>query len=127
MPAILWRTTTSPAIMAPVDLRLASGRPVELGAPIGTTVAYIRLGIADVLQVPVECVRLVSSAGVEPDDEDQAYVLSTGPTTIVIDRERLEAPFLQACGAAHFEDLVAVEALPLRHVRETHFMSHPDM
>ena len=64
----------------------------------------------------MECVRLVSSAGVEPDDEDQADVLSTGPTTIVIDRERLEAPFLQACGAAHFEDLVAVEALHLRHV-----------
>ena len=80
---------------------------------MGTTVPCIRMGIADVLQVPMECVRLVSSAGVEPDDEDQAYVLSTGPTIIVIDRERPEAPFLQACRAAHFEDLVAVQALHL--------------
>ena len=84
---------------------------MELGASVGPAVADVRRGVADVLHVPMQCVRLVTSAGVEPNDRDQADVIPTGVTTIAIDRE---TPFLRACHVALVTDLLAKRDLWLR-------------
>lgn len=73
--------------MAHVDLRLVSGKPVELDRPIGTTIADARRQIANELKVPLHSLRLVTNFGVQPNDDDRLDVTIAPGTsfTIVID------------------------------------------
>ena len=100
--------------MAHVDLRLVSGKPVELYTSVVTTIADARRQIAHVLKIPMECVRLVTSAGIEPNDDDHPDLILTDATTIVIDQRLLEEQFLQACGVESIDQLTALEGLDLQ-------------
>ena len=80
--------------MAHPDLRLGSGRPIVIDTSNVTSVADARREIASVLKLPLAFVRLVTSAGLEPIDDEHVNSISTNVTIIVID---IEAPFLQAC------------------------------
>ena len=96
--------------MACVDLRLASGKSVLIDSLDCATIRDARCKIGEQLGMPTDCVSLVTSTGLEPNDDDCINLIGTGVTTIIIDYAKrallLETPFLQACGVTQITDLM---------------------
>ena len=61
----------------------------------------------------MECVRLVTRAGIECNDDDHLDMVATDFITIVIDQGLLEERFLHACGVSCFTELLARLTLDL--------------
>ena len=72
---------TSPCL----DLRLASGKSVLIDSLDCATIRDARYKIGEQLGTPPDCVSLVTSAGLEPNDYDSVNLIGTGVTTIIID------------------------------------------
>ena len=76
--------------MAHLDVRLASGKCVEVDASIVNTVGEVRRQISETLKVPESCLKLVSNTGAEPSDGDPINLISTGVTSLVIVIDKLQ-------------------------------------
>ena len=83
------------------NIRLVSGRLINIDTTIARTVADARRQIADEVGVPPYCFRLVTPTSAEPSDEDPIGVLCDGPITVVIVAHRVaawhERRFARAC------------------------------
>jgi len=71
--------------MASLDVRLVSGKQIEIATSLAKTVADVRRQVQNALALPTqECLKLVTSAGAELDDASRIEMMSTGVTTVII-------------------------------------------
>ena len=83
------------------QVRLVSGASIEIHTRSAKTVAAACRQVCDTLQLPIGCVKLITSAGFELADEDRIDVIYKCAPTAVVLRDKLQAMLeerlVQAC------------------------------
>ena len=97
--------------MMRVDIRLVSGRLINIDPSIANTVEDARRQISEVLALPTNGFQLVTSSYTEPNDADPFGVLCHGPNTVIILSD--EHRFAKICDVNVFADLVDRTSLTL--------------
>jgi len=96
--------------MASLDVRLLSGKQIEMDNCIVEKVADVRCRVQNVLALPTqECLKLVTSAGAELDDASSIEMMATGVTTVIILyaklQQFLETQLARTSGVQEFANL----------------------
>ena len=94
-----------------LDIKLVSGRRVDIYFRDYTSVAGVRHALGDVLGLPGDCLKLINAVGNEYRDEASVDMMREGSTTVIVVNDRLENRFACACRVPEFSALLKRRSL----------------